>query len=167
MSGGYYYPIAPEWVASLSGEGGYIKGLGQGVFIQDRYFVGGDNLRGFAVGGIGPRDIVSDDALGGNIYYTGSVQLTVPTGLPKEFGVTGRVFSDFGTLFHIDQTTFVPIKGEPNPILMDSSALRVTTGVGATWVSPMGPIRLDLAVPVKQETYDKRQFFWISFGSRF
>lgn len=167
LSGGYYYPIAPEWVASLSGEGGYIKGLGQGVFIQDRYFVGGDNLRGFAIGGIGPRDIVSDDSLGGNIYYTGSVQLTVPTGLPKEFGVTGRVFSDFGTLFHTDQQTFIPIKGQPNPILMDSSAIRVTTGVGATWVSPMGPIRLDLAVPVKQETYDKRQFFWVSFGSRF
>ncbi len=167
LSGGYYYPVAPEWVASLSGESGYIKGLGQGVAIQDRYFVGGDNLRGFAVGGIGPRDIVSDDALGGNIYYTGSAQLTVPTGLPKEFGVTGRIFSDFGTLYHIDQTTFVPIKGQPNPILKDSAALRVTTGVGATWISPMGPIRLDLAVPVKQETYDKKQFFWISFGSKF
>jgi len=57
VNAGYYYPFAPKWVASVKGEAGYIFGLGNDkVRIEDRYFVGGDNLRGFATGGIGPRD---------------------------------------------------------------------------------------------------------------
>ena len=67
---GYYYSIAPQWVLSVTGEAGYIFGWGgDPVFLQDSFFVGGDNLRGFAAAGIGPRDIVSGDALGGNKYY--------------------------------------------------------------------------------------------------
>src|SRR6185369_4218228 len=42
---GYYYSVAPEWVLSLNGEAGEIFGWGnQNVFLQDRFFVGGDNL---------------------------------------------------------------------------------------------------------------------------
>ena len=39
------------------------------------------------------------DALGANTFWTGSVALTMPLGLPKEFGVSGHVFSDFGSAF--------------------------------------------------------------------
>jgi len=54
---GYYYPVAPEWVLSFTGEAGDIFAWGgQKVLLQDRFFVGGDNLRGFAPAGIGPRD---------------------------------------------------------------------------------------------------------------
>ena len=64
---GYYYSVAPQWVLSFTGEAGYIFGWGgDPVFLQDAFFVGGDNLRGFESAGIGPRDIVSGDALGGN-----------------------------------------------------------------------------------------------------
>ena len=42
------------------------------------FFVGGDNLRGFEPAGIGPRDAISGDSLGGNKYYLGSVAMTVP-----------------------------------------------------------------------------------------
>ncbi len=70
VSGGYYYSLWPEWVLGVSGEVGDIFGWGgQPVLLQDRYFVGGDNLRGFAPAGIGPRDIVSNDSLGGNKYW--------------------------------------------------------------------------------------------------
>ncbi|MGH7000508.1 MAG: outer membrane protein assembly factor BamA, partial [Stellaceae bacterium] len=56
VSGGVYHAWAPQWIGSITGEGGYILGIGQSVRIEDRFFVGGDNLRGFATGGIGPRD---------------------------------------------------------------------------------------------------------------
>ena len=96
---GYYYSVAPQWVLSFTGEAGDILGWnGQQVLLQDRFFVGGDNLRGFQDAGIGPRDSIDNDALGGQKYYVGSVTLGVPLGLPKELGITGRVFSDFGTL---------------------------------------------------------------------
>ena len=96
--------MAPGWVLSFTGEAGDIFGWGgDPVFLQDRYFVGGDNLRGFAPAGIGPRDEISQDALGGNKFYTGSITESMPLGLPKELGINGRIWTDFGTLWGNDQ----------------------------------------------------------------
>ena len=171
---GYYYSVLPEWVLSLTGEAGYIFGWnGQQVLIQDRFFVGGDNLRGFQSAGIGPRDSVSNDALGGQKYYLGSVTLGVPLGLPKELGVSGRVFTDFGTLYHIQPTNIVltPAQlastGGLQPMVEQSPAIRASAGVGVSWKSPVGPIRIDLAYPIRKEAFDKTQIFRVSFGTRF
>ncbi|HEX3882532.1 MAG TPA: outer membrane protein assembly factor BamA [Stellaceae bacterium] len=174
VSGGYYYSVWPEWVLSVTGEAGDIFGWGGNpVLLQDRYFVGGDNLRGFAPAGIGPRDTVSNDSLGGNKYWLGSVTLGVPLGLPKELGITGRVFSDFGTLWGNDQKniTLTPAQlattAGVQPSVFDSAAIRASVGIGFSWASPVGPIRLDLATPIKRESVDQTQFFRISFGTRF
>jgi outer membrane protein insertion porin family len=171
---GYYYSVAPEWVLSFSGEAGDIFGWGgQSVLLQDRFFVGGDNLRGFEAAGIGPRDATSGDGLGGNKYYVGSVALGVPLGLPKELGLTGRVFSDFGTLWGNDQKNLVLTPAQlaatngVQPVILDSPAIRASAGVGVSWKSPVGPIRLDLALPIKKETFDKTQLIHVSFGTRF
>src|SRR5207237_8790206 len=166
VSAGYYYSLFPEWVLGFTAEAGDVFGWGgQQVLLQDRFFVGGDNLRGFAPAGIGPRDIVSSDALGGNKYYVGSLALSVPLGLPKELGITGRVFSDFGTLFSNDQKNLVltPAKlagnGGQQPQIADSAALRASAGVGVSWKSPVGPIRLVLQLPVRTRAFNKAQFF--------
>jgi len=161
-------------VLSFTGEAGYIFGWGgDQVLLQDRFFVGGDNLRGFAPAGIGPRDMASGDALGGNKYYVGSVALGVPLGLPKELGISGRIFTDFGSLWGNDQKNIAltPAQlasiGGVQPVILDSTSIRATAGVGVSWKSPVGPIRLDLAVPLKKESFDKTQIFHISFGTRF
>jgi outer membrane protein insertion porin family len=171
---GYYYSIFPEWVLSFTAEGGDVFGWGgQQVLLQDRFFVGGDNLRGFAPAGIGPRDAVSGDALGGNKYYVGSLALGVPLGLPKELGISGRIFTDFGTLWGNDQKNLVltpaqlQATGGVQPHIQDSTAIRATAGVGISWKSPVGPIRIDLALPIKKESFDKTQVFHVSFGTRF
>ncbi len=151
VNAGYYYSVAPEWVLSVTGEAGYIFGWnGQNVLIQDRFFVGGDNLRGFQSAGIGPRDSVSGDALGGDKYYLGSVTLGVPLGLPKEFGLSGRIFTDFGTLYSIQPTNIV------------LTPAQIAAGVA----QPMA-IRLDVAYPFRKEGFDKTQVFRVSFGTRF
>jgi outer membrane protein insertion porin family len=174
VSAGYYYSIYPEWVLAITGEAGNIFGYGgQQVLLQDRFFVGGDNLRGFAPAGIGPRDVVSQDALGGNNYYAGSVTLGVPLGLPKELGISGRVFTDFGSLWGIQpkSITLTPSQlastGGIQPTIVDVNSIRASAGVGVSWKSPVGPIRLDVAYPLKKEQFDKTQFFRISFGTRF
>lgn len=174
INAGYYYSVWPEWVFSVTGEVGDILGYGgQKVLLQDRFFVGGDNLRGFAPAGIGPRDSITQDALGGNKYYTGSLGLTVPLGLPKELGISGRVFTDVGSLWGTDQKTLIltpaqlATTGGIQPVVQDSTAIRATAGVGVSWKSPMGPILIDLAYPIKKEPFDKTQFFHISFGTRF
>ena len=160
LSGGYYYSIAPQWVASLTGEGGYVHGINDIVRIEDRFFVGGDNLRGFKIGGVGPRD-TQNDSLGANTYYVGTLSLGFPLGLPQELGITGRVFSDFGTAYGVDETATA------NDQIADTHFIRVSAGFGISWASPLGPIRLDLAVPVRRESFDKTQFFRVNLGTRF
>src|SRR5262249_46576947 len=175
VTAGYYYPVAPGWVLSVSGEAGDVFGWGgQEVLIQDRFFVGGDNLRGFAPAGIAPRDSVCGDALGGNKYWVGSISETVPLGLPKELGITGRVFTDFGTLWGNDQKNLVltPAQlaaqpGGQQPQILDNPAVRMSAGVGVSWASPVGPVRLDLAAPIMRQSFDKTQFFRVSFGTKF
>lgn len=158
LSGGYYYPVAPNWVAQVTGEAGYIFGLGQNVRIEDRYFIGGDNFHGFSTGGIGPRDTATNDALGANAYWLGALQLSMPLGLPKEFGLSGHVFTDFGSAWSVDN------KG---PTVADSSAIRVSVGYGFSWDSPVGPVRIDFAIPIVKKSFDKKEFFRVGFGSRF
>ncbi|MGD9615672.1 MAG: outer membrane protein assembly factor BamA [Alphaproteobacteria bacterium] len=171
---GYYYSVAPQWVLSFTAEAGYIFGWGgDPVFLQDSFFVGGENLRGFEPAGIGPRDTVSGDPLGGKKYYLGTLALGVPLGLPKELGLSGRIFSDFGSLWSTDvkNMTLTPEQLAANdgiiPIVKDTAALRVSAGVGVTWVSPVGPIRLDLAYPIRKQSFDQTQLFHVSFGTRF
>ncbi|TAH32717.1 MAG: outer membrane protein assembly factor BamA [Alphaproteobacteria bacterium] len=155
---GYYTPIAENWILGISAEAGYIAKIGRDIRITDRFFVGGGNLRGFQSSGIGPRDLATRDALGGNKYATGTVELKFPLGLPEELGVLGAVFSDFGTLTGVDQS---------GPGIADSGSLRASVGFGVSWRSPFGPIRVDIAAPVADEPEDKKETFRFTFGTRF
>ncbi len=158
LSGGYYFPIALPWVLSFRGEVGHIFNFDDEVRLTDRYFLGGDNCRGFRNSGVGPRDVTTRDALGGNTYYAATTELSFPLGLPQEFGLTGRVFGDACSLWDSDS------KGVE---VADKNSIRFATGVGLSWKSPLGPIRIDFAVPVLKEDFDRSENFRISFGTRF
>jgi outer membrane protein insertion porin family len=172
VSGGYYFTFAPGWTLSSKTEIGAVMGLGQPVFIGDRFYVGGDNLRGFAPAGIGPRDNRTDDALGGNDYYTSSLTLGVPLGLPEELGVSGRVFVDAGSLFGINQARplVAPGSTSANPVtdtFIDSSSLRLSSGIGVSWKSPLGPVKIDFGIPILKQPFDQRQLINVNFGTKF
>lgn len=159
VNGAYYYPIADQWVASVSGEGGFINEIGdKRIRIVDRFFLGSDNFRGFRTSGIGPRDAVTGDSLGGRAFVTGTAELSFPLGLPKEFGVVGKAFTDVGTLTLIDET---------GPNVLDSGSIRASAGVGVAWRSPFGPVRVDIARPYLRRGEDKTELFRFSFGTRF
>lgn len=162
LTGSWYYPIAPQWVFSLLGEGGWMDGLGQRTRINDHFFLGGDNLRGFAFAGVGPRDLTAgaDDSLGGTRYVRSSAELELPIGLPEELGFKGHVFTDMGTLGGAD------VKALPSETFMATEALRASVGFGVSWQSPLGPIRVDWAEPFQRESYDKVERFRFSFGTR-
>jgi outer membrane protein insertion porin family len=161
LGGSYFYPVYEEKVIlNILGEAGAIGGIGDGdVEINERFFLGGANLRGFQSAGIGPRDIATDDALGGNLFYRGSVELAFPLGLPEELGIQGHAFTDFGSLWDIDESS--------NPDIIDKNSLRAAAGFGVSWRSPMGPVRVDLAAPYLDESFDQDENFRFSFGTRF
>jgi outer membrane protein insertion porin family len=159
LKSSYYYPIAPKWTASASGSGGYMFGFGgRDVKINDRFFIGGDDLRGFRTAGIGPRDTTTRDALGGNAYYIGSTELKFPLGLPEEAGLSGAIFADAGSLWGVDDN---------GAGVFDSSTIRTSAGVGVAWASPFGPVRIDFAYPITKQRPDLTENIRFSFGTRF
>jgi len=156
----YYYPLMDNLIFNVLGEGGVITGLSnEDVKINERYFMGGNTLRGFSRAGIGPRDIATDDSLGGNSFYRSTVELSFPVGLPEELGIKGHAFTDAGSLWGLDDTTGVSVK--------DENSIRAAAGVGISWRSPLGPIRIDLSKPYAEENYDKTEVFRFDFGTRF
>lgn len=154
----YYYPITPEVVGSISVGAGYMSGIGQDTRIIDRFFLGGTNFRGFANSGAGPRDVGTDDSLGGNWLYRGTAEVTFPIGLPNELGIKMRVFTDVGSV------------GDSESIqagATDNGALRLTVGIGLGWRSPFGPINIDFGEALLSEEFDDKQIFRFNFGARF
>ncbi len=163
---GTYFKLdhAADWVLTLSVQGNELFPLeGKDIRINERYFLGGDTMRGFKVGGISPRDYESQDALGGLWDATATAEIRVPLGLPKEFGVQGLLFTDIGTVGGTDKSV-VGTLADP---IQQSSAPRAASGFGVIWKSPMGPINIDLAYPWMRESYDKVQIFRLNFGQRF
>jgi outer membrane protein insertion porin family len=163
VGGTQFYPLADKWIVSGTAEAGRIWGLNGPTKINERFFLGGDTLRGFQYAGIGPRDLTSayTDALGGNEYARGTADLAMPTPLPPEFGVKGHLFTDAGFLGQSDET---PI---PGYAIANDSSLHLSAGVGVTWDSPFGPIRLDFAEPILYKSYDKIEHIHFSFGTKF
>ena len=153
-----FYTLADQWIISVTGTAGYIVGLGEDVLFSQRFFIGGDDLRGFANAGVGPRDKDTDDSLGGEWKYTGTVELSFPIGLPTELGVSGRVFTDVGSSGKIEPSTSA---------VDDTGSVRASVGSGVTWTSPVGLIGLDFGVPVLKESFDETELVRVNFGTRF
>jgi outer membrane protein insertion porin family len=164
IEGVYYQPLAfitgsRQWILSLRGSVGVLYQYGRVERIIDNFFLGGENLRGFAIGGVGPRDLKSGDALGGRRFWTQSTELRYP--LPfvsDDLGIHGRAFVDVGNLEE---------SGISGPGVVNSGPPRVGAGIGITWRSPFGVVNVDVTPFVVKESYDKTQVFRFGFGTRF
>ena len=131
---------------------------GQAVKTVDRFFLGGESLRGFEYYGVSPREITRSEAVGGRYYYTGSAEVSFPIGLPNELGIKGSLFADMGSIWESDYG-----KDKVN----DSQKMRASIGFGIAWSSPLGPIRLDIARAVRHQPFDRRQPVLFSFRTTF
>jgi outer membrane protein insertion porin family len=163
--------IGDELVGSLTLSSGYITGYG-GTFvpIQERYFKGGDSFRGFKLAGIGPRDtFVTGDAgaVGGDFYAIGTAEVRLPDMLPADYGMKFSLFSDFGTLGHLDSAVsrFCGTRYGYSSCIKDNLALRMSVGVSIGWKSPFGPVQIDLGLPLLKAPYDKTEFIHFSAGT--
>lgn len=158
----FYYPVTDNVVFNLLGEVGAIEGYSDtDVAINERYFLGGNNLRGFEQAGVGPRDTFANDALGGKRYYRGTAEFTFPLyGLDEELGIKAHAFSDFGSLFELED-------GDASATVEEDSSIRSSVGLGLSWRSPFGPLRIDVSEAISKEDYDETEVFRFNFGTRF
>ncbi|WP_421728915.1 outer membrane protein assembly factor BamA [Brevundimonas sp.] len=164
----FYYGLTPAWIVSVQGSMGYVSGWsGDSIRINDRFFKGGNSFRGFETAGMGPRDLTTRDALGGNFYAVSSVELTLPNFLPEQYGIKTSLFADVGTLGVLDDRYTLGSNGLPDTSIVDELALRASAGLSIHWKSPMGPIRFDLSQILAKEDYDKTETFRFSTSTQF
>ncbi|MBI1261815.1 MAG: outer membrane protein assembly factor BamA [Rhizobiales bacterium] len=158
-----YLPITPSFLSSYRLDAGYIKGIGEDVSLNDRFFKGGNDFRGFKRGGLGPRDLAStnNDALGAQAYIFGSAELTIPNGLPEALGIKTSIFTDVGYIGIADYNKTT------TPFAADDFAPRASAGLSIYWKSPFGPVRVDLSNVFLKEDYDETELFRFSAGTSF
>ena len=163
---GYFNLFDEALVFSADLEGGALYALGGGNSrITDRFFLGGSSFRGFAVGGLGPRDnngLGVNDSLGGNFYAIARLDASFPVGLPPELGIRGGLFIDAGSVWGMDGA---PV-GDSGPI--DTSAqLRAAAGFALYWDTPIGPLVFNWANPLASVVGDETQTFSVSVKTAF
>lgn len=147
-----------EITLRASVEGGHLEYFTGQSRIIDRFSLNSNTMRGFEPGGIGPRDAVTDDALGGETYAVASAEAEFPLGLPEEFGITGGAFVDYGALWNtglgagVDYDGFTP---------------RSVAGVSLFWNTPIGPLRFNWSEPLQTEAKDKTRNFDITISTSF
>lgn len=185
----YFHSVFEDIVGIVHLQGGNVTGFGdeRRLRIADEFQLGPTLVRGFAPGGLGPRDI-SDPSnykynpLGGSNYYGASLEFQFPLyGLPRDLGLKGAVFADMGSLFGYEgKTNFTPnggacIPSNVSPLfsqgtcvtLRDNSDIRSSVGASILWASPLGPLRFDYAYALTKDRYDVTQAFRFSGGTKF
>ena len=134
--------------------------VGSDASISNRFFLGGDGLKGFRNQGIGPIDnSYSNVPLGGKYFTSLSLEASFPIGIPEEYGVFGGLFLDSGSLWGLDNTDSGRID--------DSSEIRSAIGVSIFWDTVIGPLRFNWSKPIKKEKYDVSENFRFTIDTRF
>jgi outer membrane protein insertion porin family len=173
LDGAYYVPLdrllGNDWFIRLRASVGKLFPLGHQEQIIDRFFLGGDNLRGFQTGGAGPHDATTGDSLGGRFIWTESNQLNFPLPVSPDLGLSGHVFADVGALTqgNFESNSCPTQPGGACPAINASSAPRVGVGFGISWRSGFGLINIDLTPFVIKQPGDQTQIFRFGFGTRF
>jgi outer membrane protein insertion porin family len=134
-SGGisWFHPLVGDLVLNLRADAGFMRPYKGTINMTQKFYVGGNNLRGFEYGMAGPVDEYEEPI--GALYMTvGTVEFLYP--LSKAIGLRGAVFYDIGKGWG---------GGIPgvDPVTESFLPLRHAVGVGIRWFSPFGPIRID------------------------
>ena len=152
-----FFPLFGSVVGMVQGEVGFGDGLADTdqLPLTDNFFAGGiRSVRGFESNTLGPRDS-RNEPLGGDLKVTGGAEIILPvpflTATPN-FRLTG--FFDFGNVFGPGQR-------------FEIGDFRYSTGISAVWLSPLGPLTLSFAAPLKTEDEDETQPIQFTFGTSF
>lgn len=153
-----YIPLNKKYTIALNGELGWGKGIGGNPYpIFKNFYSGGlGSVRGFEQGSLGRRDSVNTNlALGGTRKLTLNGEFMVPfPGAGNDRTLRLFTFVDVGNVW---------AEGES----MELNSLRASTGIGISWISPLGPLRLAYAQPIRKETGDRIQKLQFQIGTSF
>ena len=149
-----------DYIFSYGSKLGVISSLeDEKVTSSNRFYFNSNSVRGFDLNGIGPRDNGNDNAVGGNKFYTGQVEVKAKKLIPGDLGIDISVFSDIGSLWDTDYPTNVTGVNDSNP--------RASAGIAIYWNTVVGPLNFIWGWPISEESYDKDNNFKFSIGTSF
>ncbi len=135
-----------------------INAIGDGnddVRISKRKGLSNRRLRGFEKNKIGPVDGI--DHVGGNYAAALNLESNLPNLLPESSNTDISLFLDFGNVWGVDYDSTID----------DSNKIRSTTGIAASWTSPLGPMTFILSQNLSKASTDKTEAFTFNLGTTF
>lgn len=160
----YYLPVTERSSLSLTGTLGYGKGYGNldsyGLPFFRRYYAGGiQTVRGYEAYSLGQLYNYDIDrtsrALGGDFLAVASAALNFrPWFIEDSSNMRLSWFFDAGNVF-------------PDPDKFKADELRLSTGLGFSWITPIGPLTFSYAKPLNPQTNDRTQEFQFTIGVPF
>lgn len=157
-----YFPLSKKYTLAFNADVGWGQGLnGQDYPLFKHFYAGGlGSVRGFEQSTLGPSEVTNSTSavpvyLGGPKKLVFNAEFITPfpgAGNDKTLRLFG--FTDAGRAFGQDET-------------VSFGDLRVSAGVGLSWISPMGPLRFSYATPIRKQTGDKIQRLQFQIGTSF
>jgi outer membrane protein insertion porin family len=193
-TGRFYYNLGggtglpgSGFVLKLNTEVGYISSPSSaGVPVLRRFFLGGIlDVRGYRLRTLGPRlplntsldpnspPVPNGANIGGNLQAYENLELEFP--ILDKVGIRGVVFFDAGNAWNTESqycsTTPAPqLSTLVQPCFkgLDSLVqLRLATGFGVRWFSPLGPLRFEWGFPLNKLPYEEASVFEFTIGNFF
>ncbi|HVJ93315.1 MAG TPA: outer membrane protein assembly factor BamA [Labilithrix sp.] len=194
LTGRFYYPLFGQtdqpgsgFILKMNNKVGVITSpLAQGVPIFARYFLGGIlDVRGYRLRTLGPRlplnaaldvnapPIPNGANIGGNLQYYSNLEFEFP--IIDKVGIRGVTFFDAGNTWNLEQqfckTTPAPQFSElVSPCFNGAESLknlRLSSGVGIRWFSPLGPLRFEWGFPINKLSWEESSVFEFTIGNFF
>lgn len=155
----WFFPMSTTFTWKTNLQFGLIDAYGSSdmvPFYQNYYMGGINSVRGYYIGSMGPKD-TDGSSLGGTREVIFSNELLFPMpGIKEAKSVRLSVFLDSGSLWGGNSFDLTP-----------QQSLRASYGVGLTWISPLGPIKLSYAWPLLNQPNDNLEPFQFMLGTSF
>ncbi|MCX7960445.1 MAG: outer membrane protein assembly factor BamA [Burkholderiales bacterium] len=153
----WYRPLTRTVTLALSGEVGYVAGLGGKPvpFFKNFYSGGPGSVRGYKAYSLGPQD-AAGNVLGGTRKLGASAEVLFPVpGAGLDRSLRLAAFVDAGQVYGASEKVAL-------------GALRYSAGLGLAWSSPFGPLRISLAQPLNAKRgFDRTERLQLTFGATF
>jgi outer membrane protein insertion porin family len=150
----YYLPLTRTYTFFAGLDVGFAEGYSDKPlpFFKNYYAGGPGSVRGYSALSLGPVD-ANGTVLGGNRKITGGTEILFPVpGAQQDKSLRLAWFVDAGNVF-LNR--------------YELNDLRYSTGIGFSWSSPFGPLRLSFAQPLNAKSTDHVQRLQFTFGTAF